>query len=263
MIKLFVSDLDGTLLGMNHFIKEKDKSAIDRLVKRGVDLAVASGRMDHEIRDIFERIGQKGHRISQNGAFVYGADNSHILAETFDAEVVRQVYRDLVKEPMVTTVSTAEETFTHQHNEWIDLISEQLIHDIQVNPELADALGVEVDASKITVHGKEPDVMALQRKIDEKYSQKLDCFVSHETCVDLVPKGINKASGLQALFEQTGLKSEQIAVIGDSFNDIPMFQLAPHSYAMSNAHPEVQKQAAHVVDHVYEAIDDLESKKLI
>ncbi|SEB16605.1 hypothetical protein SAMN05421743_12243 [Thalassobacillus cyri] len=263
MIKLFVSDLDGTLLGMNHYIKEKDIHAIRELVEKGVNLAIASGRMDHEIVDILERIGQPGHRVSQNGAFVYTADNTPIEAKTFEMDVAQQVYRDIVKEPMVTTVSTADQTFTHQRNKWIDLISEQLIHDIQVNPKLADRLGVDVDASKITVHGEEADVMALEKRITQKYGEQLDCFVSHETCVDLVPKDISKASGLKALLDKTGLQAEQLAVIGDSFNDIPMFQLAPHSYAMSTAHPEVQRQASKVVDHVYEAIDDLQNKKLI
>ncbi|MBM7553834.1 HAD family hydrolase [Thalassobacillus pellis] len=260
-IKLFVTDLDGTLLGMNHYINDTDKKAISDLAGQGVEFAVASGRMDHEISAVLEQLGCQGHRVSQNGAFVYQSDGTQLNSSTFDTALAKKVFEDIIQEPLVTTVSTADKTYSHQHNEWIDVISAQLFHEILIDPELANNLDGKLEASKITVHGKEHAIMALQKKIAATYGSELDCFVSHETCVDLVPKGINKGNALHALVNAIGLKPDEIAVIGDSFNDIPMFQISEHSYAMRTAHPDVQKEARHVVDHVYEAIDDLKIKQ--
>ena len=40
---------------------------------------------------------------------------------------------------------------------------------------------------------------------------------------------------------------------GDSFNDIPMFQLTPNSFAMATAPEAVQRHASAVVSSVSEA----------
>ncbi|MFD1020612.1 HAD family hydrolase [Thalassobacillus hwangdonensis] len=260
MIKLFITDLDGTLLGQDHYINDKDVEAIKKLAEEGVDFAVATGRMDGDIVEVLKKTGLKGHRISQNGAFVYDRSDKNIHSNTFETEVAKRVYADILEEPLVTTITTADDSYSHEKNEWIDMMSKQLFHDVIVDPELAEQLGVSIIPSKLTAHGKENEVMALQKRIEENYGDELDCFVSHETCVDLMPKNINKANGIKALIEHIGLKPEEIAVIGDSFNDVSMFALTQNSFAMSTAHEDVKAKADHVVTHVHEAIEILYKK---
>ncbi|MGP4067394.1 HAD family hydrolase [Halobacillus sp. B29] len=263
MIKLFVSDLDGTLLGMDHYIKNEDIDALRRMVEQGTPLTVASGRMDHEIKEVLSRLKVPGHRISQNGAFVFNESDGHIHSKTFEGELARKVMNHIEQEPMIKTVSTSDKTFTKEHNEWIDKISEQLFHDIIVEPQMADQFGTTIAPSKITLHGKENDVIAAYKRIDEAFGERTDSFISHETCVDIMPKSINKGSGLHSLIAELGIHPHEVACVGDSFNDLPMFELTPHNYVMSTAHPEVQEKANTVVDHVHEAIEDLEKKGLL
>ncbi|WP_241655947.1 HAD family hydrolase [Halobacillus litoralis] len=263
MIKLFVTDLDGTLLGMDHYIKHEDVDALKQMIEQGTPLAVASGRMDHEIAEVLKRVGVNGHRVSQNGAFVFDDSDKEIHSKTFESELAKRILEAIDDEPMIKTVSTAKETFTKEHNEWIDIISAQMFHDIIVNPEVKEQIGASITPSKITLHGKEKDVVAAAEKIADTFGDEIDSFISHETCVDMMPKSINKQSGLRHLMEGLGLKADEIACVGDSFNDLSMFEMTPHSYAMSAAHPEVKANAAHTVDHVHKAIEDLEKKGLL
>ncbi|MCA0971820.1 HAD family hydrolase [Halobacillus litoralis] len=263
MIKLFVSDLDGTLLGMDHFIKNEDIDAVRRLIDKGTPLAVASGRMDHEIKEVLKRVGVAGHRVSQNGAFVFDAEEEHVHSKTFDQQTASEVMKAIDSEPMVKTVSTAEETYTEEHSKWIDIISEQLFHDIIVEPNMRNLFGSDIHPSKISLHGQEKDVMEAYKRMEQTFGDEVDSFISHETCVDLMPKAINKGTGLRALIEKLGLEPHEIACVGDSFNDIAMFELTEHSYVMSSAHEKVTERASTVVDHVHEAIEDLEKKNLI
>lgn len=263
MIKLFVSDLDGTLLGMDHFIKNEDIDAIRRLIEKGIPLAVASGRMDHEIKEVLKRLGVTGHRVSQNGAFVFDEQEKHIHSKTFDEHMARRIMGTIDHEPMIKTVSTAEETFTESHNKWIDIISEQLFHEIIIAPDLRGRFGTEIIPSKISLHGEEPDVIEASKRINQTFGDEIDSFISHESCVDLMPKAINKGTGLHALMKELDIQPHEIACVGDSFNDIAMFGLTEHSYVMSSAHDEVISNASTVVDHVHEAIEDLEKKGLL
>ncbi|CDQ20384.1 hypothetical protein SAMN05192559_105354 [Halobacillus karajensis] len=263
MIKMFVTDLDGTLLGADHYIKNEDIDALKQMIEDGTPLTVASGRMDHEIAEVLKRVGVNGHRVSQNGAFVFNDENTQIHAKTFENELAQRIVQAIDQEPMVKTVSTADQTFTKESNKYTDMISAQMFHDIIINPELNDQVGKTVTPSKITLHGKEEDVVRAAEMVKQQFGEEIDSFISHETCVDMMPKSINKQSGLRQLIESLGIQADEIACVGDSFNDVSMFQMTPHSYAMSTAHDEVRSYAETVVDHVHEAIEDLDRKGLL
>ncbi|MBN9656386.1 HAD family hydrolase [Halobacillus sp. GSS1] len=263
MIKLFVTDLDGTLLGADHYIKNEDIDALNRMIEDGHPLAVASGRMDHEIIEVLKRVGVDGHRVSQNGAFVFDNEGTQIHAKTFDSELAQRIVQAVEKEPMIKTVSTADETFTKESNRFVDMISEQMFHDIIIQPDLNEKVGQTITPSKIALHGKEADVMKAAERIEELFGKEIDSFVSHETCVDMMPKSINKQTGLRQLIEGLGIQPDEIACVGDSFNDLSMFEMTPYSYAMSTAHDQVKEKASTVVDHVHEAIEDLDKKGLL
>ncbi|WP_082234839.1 Cof-type HAD-IIB family hydrolase [Halobacillus massiliensis] len=263
MIKLFISDLDGTLLGMNHFIKEEDIKAIKEITDQNMDLVVASGRMDLDISEVLKKVEVSGHRVSQNGAFVHDLNEHPIYSAAFHTDIARQVMDFIKEEPMVKTVSTKDFIYTDENSKWVDIISEQLFQDVIIEPELTSKFGDEIIPAKITLHGKEDDVILAHSRLKKQFSQELDIFISHESCVDIMPKEINKGNGIRTLLTQLQIKPEEVACIGDSFNDLAMFEVTPHSYAMSTAHPDVQDKAAYVVDHVYEAIEDLKTKKLI
>ncbi len=89
MIKLIVSDLDGTLLGFDKKIKEEDKRAIQLAIENGIDFAVASGRMDIEILEVLKEIEQKAHRVSQNGAYIYTKTDVSLHSAAFEPDIAR------------------------------------------------------------------------------------------------------------------------------------------------------------------------------
>lgn len=68
---------------------------------------------------------------------------------------------------------------------------------------------------------------------------------------DITPKGGSKSLGIQKVMEVHGYTREQIAAIGDGYNDIPMIQYAAVGIAMGNGNEQVKKAA----DFVTEPID--------
>ncbi|UOQ92611.1 HAD family hydrolase [Halobacillus shinanisalinarum] len=263
MIKLFITDLDGTLLGMDHYIKQKDIDSFRQLINHNVELAIATGRMEHEIAEVLRRMELKGHRISQNGAFVHGQNDLLIHSETFTKTIADHVIANIQDYPMVTTVSTATDTYTTEHNEWIDVINKQLFHDITVNPSFVKEFGQTIHPSKFTLHGNEEDITHVHEQVSSQFGQTVDTFISHKNVIDIMPPSINKGNSILALLSHLDIRTDEIACIGDSFNDLSMFAVTPNSYAMSTAHPAVQAKANTVVDHVYEAIEDLTSKGML
>lgn len=60
---------------------------------------------------------------------------------------------------------------------------------------------------------------------------------------DVVPKGINKSVGLKDLMDYLHLSHDEVACIGDNYNDLEMMEIAGTAIAMGNAIPEVKAKA--------------------
>lgn len=67
MIKMFVSDIDGTMMQHGGLIDEQDIVALRSLAEQNVILCFASGRLDNEIADLMKAVNTNFHRISVNG----------------------------------------------------------------------------------------------------------------------------------------------------------------------------------------------------
>ena len=77
----------------------------------------------------------------------------------------------------------------------------------------------------------------------------------NDDCLDIVPKGRDKAVGVGELAGHFGVEKENIYVVGDNFNDLAMLR-SYRSFAVANAPLEVQKCATMgVIPHVSDMIE--------
>ncbi len=65
--------------------------------------------------------------------------------------------------------------------------------------------------------------------------------------LEVVPKGISKASGLNHLLKVLDIPLENLIAFGDEHNDIEMFKLAPNAYAMKNASARLTPYASEIL----------------
>lgn len=72
-------------------------------------------------------------------------------------------------------------------------------------------------------------------------------FVDAEYAYHLTDKNICKGDGLQRLAKIMKTKAENFIAVGDSDNDIDLFQAAGLSFAVANATAAVKKEADHVL----------------
>jgi Cof subfamily protein (haloacid dehalogenase superfamily) len=254
LIKLIVSDLDGTLLGFDKKIKEEDKRAIQAAIEHGMDFAVASGRMDIEILEVLKEIEQKAHRVSQNGAYIYTKTDVSLHSATFEPTVARQIYQEAKQLEAIILVCNENTNFVETLTEQVRQLQVRLFHDIIEAPNMIKAIGTTIYPSKITVLAENDVITSFQQQVTKQFGDLVDTFISEERCLDIMPKNISKGNALRSLMEHLDVTPEETACFGDSFNDIPMFRLTPYSFVMSHAHPDVKKEARYIVDSVNEAV---------
>ena len=97
MIKLIVSDIDGTLVrdGENVLNPELYPEIL-RLRAKGIQFAAASGRQWHSIERIFDPIKEKIFYISDNGAYV-GCYGRNLFLTSINREIVLDFVREVRK----------------------------------------------------------------------------------------------------------------------------------------------------------------------
>ncbi|MGH2538143.1 MAG: HAD family hydrolase [Candidatus Promineifilaceae bacterium] len=71
-------------------------------------------------------------------------------------------------------------------------------------------------------------------------------LVYSSSCLNVVPRGIDKGQGLRFLAAQAGYRLDEMLAIGDSDVDVPFLALAGYSAAPANANEAVKQLVAYV-----------------
>lgn len=124
-----------------------------------------------------------------------------------------------------------------------------------VTPHLADA----PEPNKILVIGPPPTLLALRDSVQKSHGLYLETTFSHPDYLEVLPKGVDKAAALLRLATRRGIRTEEIAAVGDGENDLGMIQAAGLGVAMANALSSVRDAA----DWITASNDDAGVARLI
>lgn len=254
MIKLIVSDLDGTLLDHSKKVNSREIAALMRAKEAGIRLCLASGRMNIEMQQVLQEMGHKAYSVSQNGAFIHLEDGTFLQSKLFHPVLADQVYQFLKDFDLVKLVCSGEANYITHLSPASDDIQSRTFQPFIVKEDVEQSLKGALPVCKFSMFGNIEILLELKALMEEKLGDQLELFISDKDCLDIMPLDVSKGSSLLILIEKLGLQPEEIACFGDSFNDVSMFKITPHSFAMKGAHPEVKQNAVYQVDSVAEAI---------
>ncbi len=245
MIKLIASDVDGTL------VKDSSKEiypeifpVIQRLKKKGIIMAIASGRQYHSIASMFEPVKNDLIFIAENGAHIRCRDTDIEIVKMnrSDAEEMVRFLRGfdntdlIVSYPGVTRIESKNEDF-------VNLIRYGYNNNVEV---VDDVLAPKEDIIKLAIYRKGSIRQLGESTIIPRYEKKCHCFMAGEEWVDFVDFKVDKGRALKSVMDFFHIKKEETAAFGDNDNDISMLETAGVSYAVSNAPDEVKKRATHI-----------------
>ncbi|MCP4622296.1 MAG: HAD family phosphatase [bacterium] len=249
--KLFVADMDGTLLNDNKELSDKDIQTIKKLQDFGIKFAVATGRHDSMIKSYLKHLDLHVPVISCNGAIVREPFSDQIfLSQTLPKEQSLQVV-DICKESNVGFHIYGHESIFGEK------LNHKMLYYHNLNKTLPSdertKLVVVPDCKDIVINEPEPLYKFL---IISEESQDLLDIIEHLSeldgltvtqsmpmLCDVMKTGITKAYALQRLSESLGIKREGIAAIGDQHNDIDLIEYAGLGIAVANAEDALKAKA--------------------
>jgi len=247
-VKLFVTDLDGTLIPEGGRVSAKNIEAVQTLIKTGIKVVVATGRMYRAALPIVEQLGVHVPIIAYNGALIKSSEGEVIHTQYMDEGIVQKLL-----------------TFFEQRGWHLQLYSDDVLYFpkrdryVQYYEEMQKVEGNEVgwdgmrehlnDVTKLlSISGKGDELTARMRDVKKFFGAQVEVTRSNDLFAEFLAGGVTKAGAVKIIADKLGIERTEIMAIGDSENDLPMLRSVGRSIAMGNAIPAVKKACFYRTD---------------
>jgi len=244
MIKLIVTDMDGTLLNDEHQIHPDFWEIEETLTKKGIMFSVASGRQFYNLESKFEKIKDRMLFFAENGTYVVYKGKEVYLnpLKRDDANTFIKIGRTLEHTQLVLCgknsayIETQDDNFYKEINKYyerLEIVDDLTkVDDTVLKVTLCNFNGVEENTFH---HFKE-------------YKDDFKVAIAASIFIDITTLTANKGNAIKGIQEEMNITPEETLVFGDYLNDLEMMQNAKFSYAMKNAHPEIKSASNYVTN---------------
>jgi Cof subfamily protein (haloacid dehalogenase superfamily) len=255
MIKHIFCDLDGTLLQDFSKIDENDIKALQLAQSKGVKISIATGRLDYEIKYIMAQYNLHGYRVSQNGGVVFNDQDDLIHEVSLTLEELQIILNVIKNFNVIVFFQTANEYLVEKKLQIVkDFEKTQSFITYVEKPNIYQELD-QHDIISISLWAEKNENLAIKPYLDQVLPSHLESYVSSIYTLDITNKMNSKGNAIGKLCQINGISHDEIAVIGDSQNDISMFKLTKNSFVMDSARIEVKQEANHIVKQVKDAVN--------
>lgn len=260
MKKLFITDLDGTLLNRESLVSDTSAQIISNLSNRGINITVATARTPATVEPLLYKTITNPPAVVMTGAALWDRQKLQfidpIYIEPLATEKITATCCRFGINPFIYSIvdnkivdtrffgqpTPNEQKFINQRN---NLTLKQIsthphisLSQIasQNNTILIFALGTTTQISRLAEALRAENAYSISA-----YSDNLNPSISY---IEIFAPGVDKASAIKKLKTKTG--AQHLTVFGDNLNDLPMMAVADVAIAVENALPQV-KEAADIV----------------
>jgi Cof subfamily protein (haloacid dehalogenase superfamily) len=251
-IKLVVFDLDGTLLDNEGVISSRTISLIKKLESKGILFTIASGRIHSALADYSKSLNINIPIISLDGCCISNPVTDEIIFESFIP--VRYVDKalDYADKFLLNVALCRTEAiyFTESNSVMKDMINKfgAKFEEIEDYNSIKDKTLEIVFASDYR-----DNIKYVYDRLRFPYTIGLNVsyYKSHKQegiyYLEVRKRGANKGKALRKLLNNISIKKKDVAVIGDWFNDISLFENGALKVTLENGIYELKSMADIVI----------------
>jgi Cof subfamily protein (haloacid dehalogenase superfamily) len=245
-VKLFLADVDGTLVTQDKLLTDKAIEAVHRLHDAGILFAITSGRPPRGMAMLIEPLDLRTPIAAFNGGLLVDRD-LHVLEQ-------RVLPEDLVQPVADTIQSFGLDVWLYSGADWYVPTKDgphvaREAWTVKFEPKImTDGLtGLTGSVAKLV--GVSDDTDAVNKAttaVHDKFGDHVTAATSQPYYLDVTHPQANKGAVVKYLAAKYELSEDDIATIGDMPNDVLMFARSGLSIAMGQSSPEVKRCARRV-----------------
>jgi len=247
--KALVLDIDGTLTNSKKEITEATKAAIWEITKKGHSVVLASGRPTPGMRRYekeleLEKCG--GYLLSFNGARVVDCATGEIVYQRLlSCGMIPRLYNFAKENGCGLITYFGDKVISaFEPDEYVSLEARINGMEIQVVKNFVEF--VDYDINKCLMTAPADKAPGFEQILKEEYKDSASVYRSEPFFIEIMPKGVDKATTLSRMLETMDVSRENTICCGDGFNDISMIKYAGVGVAMGNAQPAVKEVADYI-----------------
>ena len=249
--RLIACDVDGTLLPAGQpELSDETVALIKRIVEAGIVFVPASGRQLTGLRKVFAPVGCVDAFVAEDGS-VSCVAGELVGAVAIDRELGDELVRAVLAKPECELyVGGVETCYVQSDNPaFIDHLRNILNFDVTI---VDDATAVPEPYWKISAYHAafDPDCDYWMGN----YSDRCKVVLAGRDWIDMIATGVSKAAGVASVCRALNIDPSECIAFGDADNDVEMFELVGHSYAMESASEAARDAADETIASVEEVL---------
>lgn len=261
MVKMVVTDVDGTIVGKDEVLQEEFIAYVNQLREEGISYTIATGRAAGLAEDYVRRLGIDIPYIACNGGTIMKSGQV-IMRKKVPLRRLKAVFEaaDGMGMSLLYTIDGVENAY----RETPYVLEQQerfhrYFHPRAFTKEEWERL--EVEKVIVMAAARDGSIGKIEELCKElplpfrfkRYGNK---------AIDILPLEATKEAGVKKVAELTGIKMEEILFAGDDLNDVEAIEEAGIGVAVGNAQPVVKEAADYTAKEagylgVMEAVDRL------
>ena len=259
-MRILASDFDGTLL-VDKEIDKRDLSSIVKLRREGHKFVLSTGRTLLGVEEVFEKYNLEfDYLVLCNGALILDKDFKVIQNNIVSYENVKKIIDEFSDKENTMIYFDNGNGMTLIENENVNMENFEFFEELNVGfSSKEEILKLKSGASIMSVFATDGSIEraeSIREKLLEMFGEKLGIF-RNQFFVDVVAKGASKGNGLIEILKIENKDFDDIYTVGDSFNDISMFNITKNSYTFNRAEIGVKEHAKNHIDFVHEIVDEI------
>ena len=243
LIKLVAIDLDGTLVNSDLKISDEDIESIKKCRQKGIIVSIVTGRTIRSVGEITDMLDLKGLHLASSG--------SAIIDEKLKIHKALKVPGETIKKIVLRSKEWDRAIVSHTLDGFLkyDKYSPNLEY-IAENKKLFKKVK-NILASDILTNSLQMTVLIDE---DDEFNQYLKEIIGDTVKIrragpyflNILNQKAGKLFGIKEILKKTGIKKENLMVVGDTELDIGIIKYAGVGVAMGNASQRVKDSADHV-----------------
>jgi Cof subfamily protein (haloacid dehalogenase superfamily) len=260
-MKFLASDLDGTLVRDNK-VMDKDLKALKRLKELGNKVIVSTGRSLNGVQAILKEYPfEYDYLVMCNGGLIVDKDNRIIHEKVIPNKIQKKIITDSYNlGDSLIYYDDGNDTYMIE-NESVDTskVDADFFNHFSQRITLEHALNSTIDSQIMSIFNVSQSIERSElarENLLKKYSEHIEAF-RNQCFIDIVPKYCSKGNAIMRILEDENKGTDSLYAVGDSLNDVSMFNITRNSYTFNAAEEIVKLHADNIVDYVYEVVEDM------
>ena len=238
MLKLVVTDVDGTLMNDRSEVPLEIFDLIKSMQAQHIRFVVASGRQIKDLKRIFNGLNDI-YYIAQNGSYIE-VDGIEFRSVVIPTECIKLIV-SLAYECGLFPMFYTKDTLLIQDN---DPRFIEKLKGYKVDFTYIDKVDFNAEIGKVSLISLDENVGSFKDRFSSL--ENLDTYLSCADLLDINLANCNKGEALNLIQSKLGITPEETMSFGDAENDIPLFASSLYSYAMMNAPSSVKRYANNI-----------------